>query len=63
VRVPSLIPTLSYPAATTAGAAAAAAAAAAASTSILPLLCLSAVAYDVSVVGGREYSGRYTETV
>jgi hypothetical protein len=62
VRVPSLIPTLSYPAATTAGAAAAAAAAAA-STSILPLLCLSAVAYDVSVVGGREYSGRYTETV
>jgi hypothetical protein len=62
VRVPSLIPTLTDPATTTA-AAAAAAAAAGASTSILPLLCFSAVAGDVSVVGGGEHPGRYTETV
>ena len=62
MRVPSLIPTLTHPATTTA-ATAAAVAAAAASTSILPLLCFSAVAGDVSVGGGGEYPGRYTETV
>ena len=54
MSVPSLITTLTYPAA---------AAATAASTSILPLLCISAVAGDVSVIGGREHPGRYTETV